>query len=117
MPGLSQIKRPQKGEDVCELWKIVDANVVFANAIISNFTVVQGNDASGSLQISEGNAVLTLPKGTSGGGGSGGGLGPVLFNGAANGQPCLFLINSDGVAYGSPPTKPDGSAYPVANPD
>ena len=111
MPGLSQIKRPTKGEDVCELWKIVDANVVFANAIISNFTIVQGTDPTGSLQISQGNATLTLPK-ASGAGGGAGGLGPAVFNGAANGLPCFFLINSDGVAYPSAP-----SGYPLANSD
>ena len=71
MPGLSQIKRPTKGEHVCDLWKIVDANVVFANAIIGNFTIVQGTDPTGSLQISQGNATLTLPKASAASGGSG----------------------------------------------
>ena len=115
MASLSRIEPPEKGIDVRDLRPFIAKLCVPVNALISNITVLQGTEANGKLEISEGNAILTLPK-ASGGDGSGGGLGPAVFIGSASGQVGYFLVNSDGMFYSTPPTKADGTAYPLANP-
>ena len=97
--------------DVRLLPAIVARLAKFANAWLNNSIVAGSADGTTGVDISEGNVVVKIPPGGTGGSGGGNALGPVWINVAVDCQPMVMQIN------GSAPVASLPAGASVVNPD